>query len=295
MRRKQYEEDQQIARDGRLAKWAESLPEGQRQIAMADPEAAYPVYLKSQFATDSDKEEYYKGDIVQTGTDEKGNATYDIVQTRKSGGEPRHTPLGGVPSTDPGFKGDQKAAQVTAQKNSEALIGLPKAINNNKDIIANIDDIMSTPDLQQYLGMNAAAFNKLPASKTAALRSQMSQLAGQYRVQAIEAWRGMGQYTEAEGASSVAAANAAEQSQNPADFAYFMAKARWHSVAAQRIAEAQLQSGDTTKYINRDELMKDIPMPKRADFAKGGSKSIEPGTPKEPDPDLDSALEAYPD
>jgi hypothetical protein len=300
MRRKQYEEDQQIARDGRLAKWAESLPEGQRQIAMADPEAAYPVYLKSQFATDSDKEEYYAPQQVQK-TDASGKPVlnpdgtpvYELVQGSKSGGEPKRSPMGGTPAWDPNVKGQTKAEQVTAEKNAEALMGLPKAITNNKDIIANIDDLMATPDLQQYLGMSGAAWSKVPGTTAMAVKQQMAQIAGQYRVQAIEAWRGMGQYTEAEGASSVAAANAAEQSQNPADFAYFMAKARWHSLAAQRIAEKQLQTGDTTKYISREDVMKDTPMPKRSDYAKGGAKSIETPPASEggvPDTELDEAI-----
>jgi hypothetical protein len=101
----------------------------------------------------------------------------------------------------------------------------------------------------------------------------------------------MGQFTEAEGQASVDAASAAQQAQSPKEFAYYMAKARWHATYAQRLAERQLQDGDTTKYIAPAELMSDYPKPKRDDFGPDAKKKKDEGG----NPELEEALDIYPD
>ena len=127
------------------------------------------------------------------------------------GGIYENKPVTGAAAANAGFQGAQAGAEaggrVSGASEAQAVIDLPKVIDNADTAIKNVQELLTHPGFKSSVGMGVPGMKYVPGSAQADFRSRMDQVQGGAFLTAIDTLRGTGAITEVEGAKATAAKN----------------------------------------------------------------------------------------
>jgi len=101
----------------------------------------------------------------------------------------------------------EAGGRVSGASEAQAVIDLPKVIDNADTAIKNVQELLTHPGFKSSVGMGVPGMKYVPGSAQADFRSRMDQVQGGAFLTAIDTLRGTGAITEVEGAKATAAKN----------------------------------------------------------------------------------------
>jgi hypothetical protein len=101
----------------------------------------------------------------------------------------------------------EAGGRVTGTSQAQAVIDLPKVIDNADTAIKNVQELLTHPGFKASVGMGVPGMKYVPGTAQADFRSRMDQVQGGAFLTAIDTLRGTGAITEVEGAKATAAKN----------------------------------------------------------------------------------------
>lgn len=176
----------------------------------------------------------------------------------------------GIPGAAPAnaaFQGAQASAEaggkVSGTSQAQAVIDLPKVIDNADTAIKNVQELLTHPGFKSSVGMGVPGMKYVPGTAQADFRSRMDQVQGGAFLTAIDTLRGTGAITEVEGAKATAAKN--RMSTATSEDAFNKAAKDYLDIIEQGVKQTYsragtnyvpLQRGSAPKTINFGDLPK---------------------------------------
>jgi hypothetical protein len=103
--------------------------------------------------------------------------------------------------------GAEAGGRVSGTSQAQAIIDLPKVIDNADTAVKHVQELLSHPAFKSSVGMGVPGMKYVPGSAQADFRSRMDQIQGGAFLTAIDTLKGTGAITEVEGAKATAAKN----------------------------------------------------------------------------------------
>jgi hypothetical protein len=159
--------------------------------------------------------------------------------------------------------GAEAAGKVSGTSQAQAVIDLPKVIDNADTAIKNVQELLTHPGFKASVGMGVPGMKYVPGTAQADFRSRMDQVQGGAFLTAIDTLRGTGAITEVEGAKATAAKN--RMSTATSEDAFNKAAKDYLDIIEQGVKQTYsragtnyvpLQRGQTPKTINFGDLPK---------------------------------------
>jgi hypothetical protein len=157
----------------------------------------------------------------------------------------------------------EAGGRVTGTSQAQAVIDLPKVIDNADTAIKNVQELLTHPGFKASVGMGVPGMKYVPGTAQADFRSRMDQVQGGAFLTAIDTLRGTGAITEVEGAKATAAKN--RMSTATSEDAFNKAAKDYLDIIEQGVKQTYsragknyvpLQRGSAPKTINFGDLPK---------------------------------------
>jgi hypothetical protein len=194
------------------------------------------------------------GETINLGNkDERGNL---IITATPGSAEVAAARAGQVTAAEAG-------GRVTGTSQAQAVIDLPKVIDNADTAIKNVQELLTHPGFKASVGMGVPGMKYVPGTAQADFRSRMDQVQGGAFLTAIDTLRGTGAITEVEGAKATAAKN--RMSTATSEDAFNKAAKDYLDIIEQGVKQTYsragtnyvpLQRGSAPKTINFGDLPK---------------------------------------
>jgi hypothetical protein len=194
------------------------------------------------------------GETINLGNkDERGNL---IITATPGSAEVASARAGQVTAAE-------ASGRVTGTSQAQAVIDLPKVIDNADTAIKNVQELLTHPGFKASVGMGVPGMKYVPGTAQADFRSRMDQVQGGAFLTAIDTLRGTGAITEVEGAKATAAKN--RMSTATSEDAFNKAAKDYLDIIEQGVKQTYsragtnyvpLQRGSAPKTINFGDLPK---------------------------------------
>jgi hypothetical protein len=194
------------------------------------------------------------GETINLGNrDERGNL---IITATPGSAEVASARAGQVTAAE-------ASGRVTGTSQAQAIIDLPKVIDNADTAIKNVQELLAHPGFKASVGMGVPGMKYVPGTAQADFRSRMDQVQGGAFLTAIDTLRGTGAITEVEGAKATAAKN--RMSTATSEDAFNKAAKDYLDIIEQGVKQTYsragtnyvpLQRGSAPKTINFGDLPK---------------------------------------
>lgn len=176
------------------------------------------------------------------------------------GGVYGNQPVAGAAPANAAFQGAQASAEaggkVSGASEAQAVIDLPKVIDNADTAIKNVQELLTHPGFKASVGMGVPGMKYVPGSAQADFRSRMDQVQGGAFLTAIDTLRGTGAITEVEGAKATAAKN--RMSTATSEDAFNKAAKDYLDIIEQGVKQTYGKAGKTYVPLQRGSAPKTI-------------------------------------
>jgi hypothetical protein len=176
------------------------------------------------------------------------------------GGVYGNQPVPNAAAANAAFQGAQAGAEaggkVSGTSEAQAVIDLPKVIDNADTAIKNVQELLTHPGFKSSVGMGVPGMKYVPGSAQADFRSRMDQVQGGAFLTAIDTLRGTGAITEVEGAKATAAKN--RMSTATSEDAFNKAAKDYLDIIEQGVKQTYGKAGKTYVPLQRGSAPKTI-------------------------------------